>query len=162
MKKDLISLIETYNKINSIKQLKNFAKEITNHFSHNEKFKGNCGVFAYALGKYLLNKYKITNIGLVYGINFNDFKNVNDLIGTDVDIYHVLLDVADVYIDGDGVVNLSEIEKIAKDEYGDLYPTIVTIPFDWKYNEDFILSNTNYSLSVDDIYNKIEQIVNQL
>lgn len=111
---------------------------------------GNCGTFAIALHKALLDQGYVSDIGVITNAD-----EENDLFFSDVDIYHVFVYVDGLYIDGDGVFEDADhmVEWIDEEYHS---PNMSLFTFEkHEINEKFetmVRNNTNYTISVTTFY----------
>lgn len=104
---------------------------------------GNCGMVAYAISRYLHDKYDIDcQIGLI--TNAEDEK---ELIDGEVLVYHVFPIVEDRMYDETGQINIDYLLDFAHDQYGDFNPSMFTffLPQEESTVARIILRQTNYN-----------------
>lgn len=119
---------------------------------------GNCGTFAIALHKALLNQGYVSDICVI-----TNAEEERDLFFSDVDIYHVFVYAQGLYIDGDGVFeDADHMVEWIDEEYHSPNMSLFTFekPEIDKRFETMIRSNTNYTISVDTFYRVINEKAN--
>lgn len=122
-----------------------------------KKSGGNCGQFAYAIHRYILDKYDYTiDIGV---LTDSDANVPEDLLG-DYDIMHIFLMDGDNLYDDTGMIDYDYLFLFAHTHYK--HEDVDTFHFDMEDIEDkklllrVISANTNYTMDWNFFYNILE------
>lgn len=110
-------------------------------------FGGNCGIFAIGLAE-ALKDIGITDVILRIFCS-DEGENVEDYYNSELDIYHVILDVRDSniddFFDGDGIVEENKLDEILS-EYEESLDTCRSLNLELnEKNKRFIRSNTAFT-----------------
>lgn len=125
---------------------------------------GNCGMFAYAVAKFLNEKYGKNIIELEIlsdsgvskslignGVEGKQYKTISDMIEADASVYHICLDYDGTLYDETGKIDDSYLTQLALDQYSDHNPLISKI---YANNNalKLIRNNTNWNIPWEDFY----------
>ncbi len=108
--------------------MKNFEIEkiietSANKFGRINLSSGNCGKFALALGEYLAENGIESKINILFKYHEDqDVNTIDELAGSDPDVYHVVLSVGDKIYDGTGETSIEKLLEFSVAEYKDFEP----------------------------------------
>lgn len=121
-----------------------------------DKFSGNCGMYAIALAQMALDNKKNPVIVIV-----TDTSNLDELMYGEPNVYHVATEIDGVLYDTRGQINDNILAQFAYDIYGDSAPNILYLEF----NNDaikMIRQQTNWDTSWQEYYNDMKNSSNQI
>ena len=119
-------------------------------FSEEDKFSGNCGMYAIALGKLAQEQGKQVVIVIA-----SNAENEQELWG-DVYIYHVAVEIDGTIYDGQGKVSVDNIAQFAYDAYGDSNPHIFYLYLD-ESTISLIRQQTDWDTSWEQYYEMLKK-----
>ena len=117
---------------------------------------GNCGMVAYAMYRFLLERYGITvNIGLI-----SDTDELDWLLEGEPDIYHVFIEHNGKMYDETGEIDNQYLSDLAIDQYDEnnAIATIFEMPADEKAILKIIRNETNWDVEWHDFLDKLEKL----
>lgn len=110
---------------------------------------GNCGTFALALATRLKEIGLRPTIAFIYRWHEEEnFSNVDDLVGSEPDIYHVVVMLGDRMFDASGETNVNALLTLTVREYRDREPSLLRdIGMDEPAVHTLIEEDTNWSIT---------------
>jgi hypothetical protein len=142
---------------NNRKDILKFIDRAADRYGVEKLSGGNCGTFALALAQ----KLKDTGVSVSLGVLFSDSDDIDspmDIIDTEADVYHVVIEHNNKYYDGTGIVSADTLLSLARDQYGDRAPGFFrdVHPFD-PITQKLIRSETNWSMQPAQFYQALEE-----
>jgi len=128
-----------------------FDKIIKEAMPKDDKFSGNCGMYAIALAKNALDNNKKPVI-----VISTDTNDLDELMYGEPNIYHVATEIDGVLYDGSGEISEDILGKYAYNIYGDANPKILFLTF----NNDvikMIRQQTNWDTSWQEYYKEMNK-----
>lgn len=144
-------LLEELNKKIDILKIISKCRE---KFNESKLYGGNCGQFAYALAKYLINHGELN---ILLSLITNDLENEEELWIGEPDVYHVCLKYKNKLYDGTGLTNKNNLLKLTLNQYNDKFP----VQWDLDINENCrraISYNTNWDIEWVEFYEFINSL----
>lgn len=116
---------------------------------------GNCGMVSYAIAKFIADKHNIkSNVGVITNVN-----EINDMIYSDADIYHMYNIIGSIKIDETGIIDNNYLLSLAMDQYKDYNPIefILDFPKEETTILDIVKTNTAYYISWNAFYTILQE-----
>jgi hypothetical protein len=132
-----------------------FDKLLSEAMPKDDKFSGNCGMYAIALAKCALDNNKKPVI-----VISTDTSDLDELMHGDPKIYHVATEIDGILYDGSGQIEEDMLSKYAYNIYGDAHPKILFLEF----NNDvikMIRQQTNWDVLWQEYYKEINKNIKE-
>jgi len=131
-----------------------FDKLVKEAMPKEDKYSGNCGMYAIALAKKALDNKKTPSIAISTNID-----DLDELMYGEPDIYHVAVIIDGKLYDGSGEINQNTLEAYGRALYNDPNPIILELEF----NDDLIKmirQQTNWDTPWQEYYNDMKLKLN--
>ena len=133
-----------------------FDRLVKEAVTKEDKYSGNCGMYAIALAKKALDNKKTPSIAI--STNTDD---LDELMYGEPDIYHVAVIIDGRMYDGSGEINQNTLENYGRFLYNDPNPIILELEF----NDDLIKmirQQTNWDTSWQEYYDEMKNQSSQI